>query len=536
MSYAQSSKEKIDFSIKQILLNPKVIEHNGKLWSVYHDTQLFEYVIKYNFNFFKIANSFQNVSNHPEKYSYNEDAVRLHWSFLHAMRYTTQDANEAYYNEMKLKYEQKKKTFKEVKKIIPQPLLSEEEELKRRQESIEKSQEDRYQLIGKPKKQEPQKPEKTKEEKEAELKKEEEELTIENPIKEIKIEENKIELKKDDNEDDYIKKLFSKNIPIEIKEKLMKDKEKYKKEEEIDEDQNLFPIKTIRNESEENNEDEILNTQSIESQLKGTKNIDDFIEENKDLKKQYDQLNTYYNFAVKSLNHIVHKTDNDEDSLEGRIINKTNEKLNELILGPMMTQAKEEFTLEKFNHKINGNDNDDDTDNDSNQLSHYDNYMKQHPLDQDQNSKVEKFKKYLFSSAENMSTMDLFDKISNIIEQTKLEEIQSRNEEEEKRLNPNIIENTLNQLNLQMNYNNNNNINEDNKSEITKEQSLFESNCNQTNNNDNNDNNATQSEIQSIDPKKYQKNYKGIVYYMDKPVDQQRDQGYNSEDSYNEDK
>ena len=78
--------EKQTFIANKIIANPKIAEQNGHLWSVYHDMQLFEYVIKYNFNFYEIANRFQNLCNNYKKYEYSEDAIRLHWSFLHAMR------------------------------------------------------------------------------------------------------------------------------------------------------------------------------------------------------------------------------------------------------------------------------------------------------------------------------------------------------------------------------------------------------------------------------------------------------------------
>ena len=78
----------------------------------------------------------------------------------------------------------------------------------------------------------------------------------------------------------------------------------------------------------------------------------DFIKEDDKLREQYENLNTYYNFAVKSLNYFIPKmghtmkqdgnnldveseaVSNDEnpDQLESTVIKKTSEKINELFM------------------------------------------------------------------------------------------------------------------------------------------------------------------------------------------------------------
>jgi len=79
-----------------------------------------------------------------------------------------------------------------------------------------------------------------------------------------------------------------------------------------------------------------------EMDIEKTKNIDDFIQEDINLKSQYDNLNTYYNFAVKSLNYFIPKIeqnpkfisevppDNDSTSFENQVIKKTSAKINDL--------------------------------------------------------------------------------------------------------------------------------------------------------------------------------------------------------------
>ena len=124
-----------------ILEDVKIKQQNGRLWTPFHDMQMYEYVIKYNFNFFDIANRFQALCNNKKKYEYSEDAVRLHWAFLHAMRMNNQVPNEKYYQQMKLKYDKNEETtFKTVTQDKKDNMLSEEEDIKRMKEEFEKMQ------------------------------------------------------------------------------------------------------------------------------------------------------------------------------------------------------------------------------------------------------------------------------------------------------------------------------------------------------------------------------------------------------------
>ena len=527
--------EKQTFIANKIIANPKIAEQNGHLWSVYHDMQLFEYVIKYNFNFYEIANRFQNLCNNYKKYEYSEDAIRLHWSFLHAMRLLGKPVDVDYYKEVKLRYENKEKELT-LKAIHDEKIkkLTEEEDIKRMKEEIAKAEKEKNGVIEDKPKEEKKEKEKQEEKKE-EVK--EEEIKIENkvPLPEIK-KETKVEIKKDENEPDFIKALFTKKIPQEIQDKLNQDKGKYtsdtnttflptitesKKEED---ERELFPIKSTLHKDDENDiHSRRVNSHNLESQLKHTKGVGDYIEEDPELKRQYDQLNQYCNFAVKSLNYIVTKgvtdsNDNDKDNLDSKIINKTNQRINELLLGPIIRKTQEEgFNLEEFNKKI-----EEEEKLMNSELTNYDNYMKSAPKDEDAEMKLNKFKEHLFSSAKKMSTEELLDKITNIINTTKMEEIAKRNENED---SDNIVSqinqfnriNQLNQISQIEEHNEDNNTNE-NRTENTKPMSEIVDQSESGTANVNN--NTIMSEYSSIEPKKFRHVYRGLVYYTDKPYEE----------------
>ena len=142
------------FLINKILSNPLIDEHNGYLWTIFHDLQLYDFVIKYNFNFFEISNKFQNLCNADYKYDYSEDAVRLHWGFLHAMRMMNKKVDSDYYAEKKLIYERKMKN-KKLKEINEEKINALEEKEKEEQKRKEiKENEEKEKLLKKQKEKE----------------------------------------------------------------------------------------------------------------------------------------------------------------------------------------------------------------------------------------------------------------------------------------------------------------------------------------------------------------------------------------------
>ena len=603
------------FYMNKVIDNIKVKQQNGRLWTPYHDMQLYEYVIKYKFNFYEISNAFQRLCTNDKKYEYSEDAVRLHWAFLHAMRHFDQTPDEAYYQRMKLQYDKEKpKTFKKRVEEKEKEKLSEEEDIKRMKEEFEKMMKEKYDKENEDKKNDDSNINNTiktkveldkKEQEEVEelinetkRKKEEENIDKKNnnnekeKEKEIKEEKNNsenkdkknLEEKKDNklydenDEPEYIKQLFNKTIPPEILDKLNKDQGKYNSSPEKEKDKSISssnninqktaintqssnqnlqnsPNKEINSTSNnktntENEEEDLFPIKSskqkeisepgkfeninMEKELQNTQDFHDYIESNPELKKQYDQLNNYCNFAVKSINYLVNKSTglNDTSSEEAKKIEQTNKQLNELLLEPIIKETKEKgYTLEDWNKKIEEEEN-----KMTFETTNYDNYMKNAPKDEDRDIKLNKFKEHLFSFAEKISTEELLEKITGIINQNNSNE----NDNNENNINNNEGNNNINNneininniQNINANNNINNNINlenavqnfmnnlennnnnvEDEKSEFTKEQSESV-NENLTENNGRN----TISSVGSLEfPKKYRHVYRGVVYYDEKP-------------------
>ena len=603
------------FYMNKVIDNIKVKQQNGRLWTPYHDMQLYEYVIKYKFNFYEISNAFQRLCTNDKKYEYSEDAVRLHWAFLHAMRHFDQTPDEAYYQRMKLQYDKEKpKTFKKRVEEKEKEKLSEEEDIKRMKEEFEKMMKEKYDKENEDKKNDDSNINNTiktkveldkKEQEEVEelinetkRKKEEENIDKKNnnnekeKEKEIKEEKNNsenkdkknLEEKKDNklydenDEPEYIKQLFNKTIPPEILDKLNKDQGKYNSSPEKEKDKSISssnninqktaintqssnqnlqnsPNKEINSTSNnktntENEEEDLFPIKSskqkeisepgkfeninMEKELQNTQDFHDYIESNPELKKQYDQLNNYCNFAVKSINYLVNKSTglNDTSSEEAKKIEQTNKQLNELLLEPIIKETKEKgYTLEDWNKKIEEEEN-----KMTFETTNYDNYMKNAPKDEDRDIKLNKFKEHLFSFAEKISTEELLEKITGIINQNNSNE----NDNNENNINNNEGNNNVNNneininniQNINANNNINNNINlenavqnfmnnlennnnnvEDEKSEFTKEQSESV-NENLTENNGRN----TISSVGSLEfPKKYRHVYRGVVYYDEKP-------------------
>ena len=601
--------------MNQVIDNLKVKQQNGRLWTPYHDMQLYEYVIKYNFNFYEISNAFQRLCTNEKKYEYSEDAVRLHWAFLHAMRNFGQTPDESYYQRMKLQYDKEKpKTFKTTVEE-KEKVLSEEEDIRRmkiefermmkeKEEKEKKIQEEKMQkekeriemekkeneevekLISSTKRKDDNDEEEENEENEKEEEKKEEKKEEIKEIKEYKVETKKNnKLYDEENEPEYIKQLFSKKIPQEILDKLNKDKEKYnhiennqnsnnekskeneenkeeiktneksiigasekkptneveenekeieninsnldinkeiqKKENEKktsqninkEEEEDLFPIKS--NKQKDFAEPGKFENVNMEQELQNTQDFNDYIQSNPVLKKQYEQLNNYCNFAVKSINYIVKKgagVDNTSES-EAKKIEQTNRKLNEFLLEPIIRKTEEEgFSLEDWNKKI-----EEEEHKMTFETTNYDNYMKNAPQDEERDMKLNKFKEHLFGFADKISTEELLEKITGIINQNN--DDQEDNNNSDNNNNNNNSDNNNNGINLEnriqnfMNDLENHNV-EDEKSENTKEQS--ESITDNNNIEDNGRN--TISSIGSIEvPRRYRHVYRGMVYYNDKP-------------------
>lgn len=133
---------------------------------------------------------------------------------------------------------------------------------------------------------------------------------------------NKVEKLSGFDDDDVINALFNVTQKISTEEELPKaltiDGKDYKLPEtkEIKEE-DLFPINTkflpevnLTEEERENYRQKMLiefNKEGMDKAIDKTKNFDDLIKEDENLKTQYDNLNTYFKFAVRSLNYFVPK-------------------------------------------------------------------------------------------------------------------------------------------------------------------------------------------------------------------------------------
>ena len=587
MSNSNFQMEEIRKKIaEEILNNQKVKEQNGKLWTPYHDMQLYEFVVKYNFNFFEIANKFQSLCNNSKKYQYSEEAVRLHWTFLHMMRFLGKTPDNNYYQQMKMKYDKEKETtFKSINEE-KEKALSEEEDIRRMKKEFEEMQKEKNMT---PEERERKRKEEREKKLEEERKKKEEEELKKKELETISTEKPlESSLYKDENEPDFIKNLFDKKISKELQEKLLKDDGKYNKienlneeeeeqkleeintnskkekklekieenKEEEEDEENLFPIKSLK---QDNTAEEAFKSyergknRSLESQLKGTKNLNDYINEDPELKKQFNQLNNICDYTMKSLNYIVNKEAgfNDKEKLDSKIFEKTNIKLNEFLAGPIYQIAqKNDFDMNKINKHI------EDSERKLNcETTHYDNFMKTIPEDEEREMKLKKFKEHFFAKANQMSTSELLDKITEIINNTKKEEIQkhqqgnnnnplnqNNNNENNNNVNDAAIQN--NENNNNENNNDNNNNNNENNNEDNNENN---NNNNQNNNEDNNENNNNNgeedvkseitkaqsetindgnshignlSEVGLIEPHYRRKLYRGMVYKLENNEDE----------------
>jgi hypothetical protein len=367
--------ERMNYFCKKTIENEKVLESNGKLWSTELDRQLKEFVILYNFNFYEVANRFHSFLSEKKKYEFTEDEIRRHWAFIHSARYLNISLDETYYEAQRTKYK-----VEEIrkKKVTPEEEKQIDLEKKRINEKIEQMRYDRFNLISV----RPDSNEDNKiviNEKSEDVSNEEnKQYLIENfdstnntKSNEVTInanepnESNALNNVNQDEEDDVIHNLFKINKKVRDLETETKYKEKNQQEDNKAEyEESLFPISTKPSTfhelaSEENPNDTSIDEDlyrqlkmgykidGIDREIEKTKTIDDFIKEDDKLREQYENLNTYYNFAVKSLNYFIpklgkgldNKTDpeletfsENPDQFENNVIKKTSEKINDLFL------------------------------------------------------------------------------------------------------------------------------------------------------------------------------------------------------------
>lgn len=79
----------------------RVLEGNLLLWTEYLDNCLKDYVVRYNFNFFEVANRFHEFISFPYKYDFSEEECRFHWSFIHSARALNLKIDNEFYAQLK---------------------------------------------------------------------------------------------------------------------------------------------------------------------------------------------------------------------------------------------------------------------------------------------------------------------------------------------------------------------------------------------------------------------------------------------------
>ena len=202
-----------------------------------------------------------------------------------------------------------------------------------------------------------------------------------------------------------------------------------------------------------------IKTQAIDNEIEQTKNMDDFIRDDENLKREYDNLNTYCNFAVKSLKYFIPKIgkglkgsidetniqseisnlkDNEEisppeDPFEVKVIEKTSKKINDLFINSMI-EASEKFsrlTNEELDETLNEEEKKmhNELENNKKNFSILGNI--EEPNEDEQNEKLNKFRSYLVSDFKKCSTPQLLSQIVEIINNTYVDEIKTRNNLEE---------------------------------------------------------------------------------------------------------
>ncbi len=492
--------ERMNYVCNKILENDKILQGNKKLWTVFLDRQLYEFVILYNFDFYEVANRFHDFIQMHKKYDFTEAEIRRHWSFLHAARYLGLNIDDKYYSKLRESFKAEEEERKKKEEEREQMRIKQEEDDKKTQKDIEKYKYERFNLItinpeennkndlneiggdGKNIDFDMKKDEAVnagKENCEEEIntnlnsnsnKDNDNDKDNDEKIKDTDDQNNQNDLNDNQYDDEVINDLFrnGKNKIRDLREyeremNKYKDIDKKEEDEKLEYDENLFPIKTnteinhindinhndIDNfHNEFNNKLNQINSQGIDSDIEKTKNFDDFIQEDPKLKEQYDNLNTYYNFAVKSLNYhmpklgqglkpgeeIPHNIVGDE--FETEVIKKTSSKINDLFFNSMKEASEKlhNMTDDEISKRIA--EDDAGTENGTENKVFKRNI--EEPSDEDQEKKLGMFKQHLFSNAKAITTPELLSQIVGIINNTYIDEVKIRNDAEDENVNSNV--------------------------------------------------------------------------------------------------
>lgn len=361
----------------EFINKPDILRSNAKLWNSFLDKRLHEFVIIHNFDFYEISNRFQNVVVQPLKYYFNEDEIRKHWSFLYACRKINFVPEDTYYKNLKTKYdfEIKPQNFGEIRVNSSSTFNEIFEELKESNEIdnssnnvinclnkmiMEENDEDVPELemnVNRNKSKdnnhndksncsatiiEPKENCKFNEKLNVKIKSEEKEekanVSLDNSSK-----NNNILNKVQENENNYESKLFytpeyrplsGRNDKIDNNTNKKETKDNKSKSmvnynDDSDEDE-IFPINYEK--APMNNNNSLMDTHfqnncdeyfDYDYSFQKTKNFDDFVRENEKLKKQYEDINKYFTFAMKGISHLIPKMMEDNSNTNTNKIEDT---------------------------------------------------------------------------------------------------------------------------------------------------------------------------------------------------------------------
>jgi len=99
MNYDKKQLERI---YNKTIKNDEVVESNVTIWTTDLDNYLRELVLLYNFNFYDIAEKFQEIIALPYKYDFSDEEVARHWAFLHAARELRLLIDDEYYKQLRI--------------------------------------------------------------------------------------------------------------------------------------------------------------------------------------------------------------------------------------------------------------------------------------------------------------------------------------------------------------------------------------------------------------------------------------------------
>ena len=414
----------IDLDLCRLVVENETIKKaNAKLWTPYLDRKLNEYVVVYNFNYYEIANKFQDIIILPIKYDFTEEEIRKHWSFLYCCRKINFVPEETYYSNLKNKYKQIDYAVKNYKPIKLSEDTSQHKPIEIQESSIENNISNDTPIVD------------TNNEDESPSKKvpESVEEAASNIVEKTQI-FNKIENKNLTKQE--------KKYEITPEDELRYDSiiKNIKTDKEED-----FPISIKTTNQQENSLNDLSTSKDFDNTINNSKNFDEFVKENDSLNKEYQKINKYFEFAVKGINHFLPKIVNPEgtneqtleENKESSYIVETSIKINKLIEDSLKTNTPEALkekidTQEKLmddNLIIEyGNEENDPL---------YDYYKEEHVENKDfdqtkikENEKrLELFRQYMFNN-NNTDSTNILENIINIISNNNLDEVRIVNDNE----------------------------------------------------------------------------------------------------------